>query len=123
MAAQQSFKKGCGWAVELAEGISYFETAFEKAFISLDDLKEMADQHQLDDHSNRVIDALKKLNTYSQVMKMDKEPLTAAAIITATQGLYDISDELERLATEAKALMKSRRRAKTRRPKELGRSA
>lgn len=121
-AADEAFQSGCGWAFNLAEGISFFETAFLDTVTALRDIELMANKLQLSERSvEQVLAGLHKLQHYSRMMAMD-EPLTVVGIIEGAQGLYEIADELVNIAAEAKALVRSRSKT-SRRTRKLEQEA
>lgn len=94
--AHDLFQNGCGWAADLSERISDFQSDFFSLVTSLEELQNTVATRQLEvNTADKCRKAMKRLGKYCRLMGRDDEPLTVLGIM---QDCEQIEEHKQRFA-------------------------
>jgi hypothetical protein len=96
--ASTSLDVSCGWAVDLSEEMSYFQSSFLRVQEMLKELSGRLRDQKLEKEVRRKIrGVLLQVRKYSRQMADDRDPVTIDGFLWDAQTMFEIEEELRKL--------------------------
>src|SRR3954452_17988490 len=92
-AACEALEVSCGWAINLSEAISDFDSSFSNALADLKKLIGQLSERQFEVTERlKIRKALQQIRSYSRKMASDEEPLSIAGIMEDVRQIVEIAN-------------------------------